>query len=142
MQTSTFWLKFRSLSPPSDLKISSRSPKPNQLFMVSKSYIHAKLVKICQLVHIILYRQETVTLTLTADAKGSAPKTIYPPPLRWGHIKMSPLNGITNARHPKMFKPLNFLHLPSLRKLPHCLTNLEYFHFVLPKVSVCLINVL
>ena len=39
------------------LKIRSRSPKPIQLFIMSKCYIHANLVKICQLVHEILCTQ-------------------------------------------------------------------------------------
>ena len=34
------------------LKIRSRSSKPIQLFIMSKCYIHANLVKICQLVHV------------------------------------------------------------------------------------------
>ena len=33
------------------LKIRSWSPKPNQLFIMSKCYIHANVVKICQPVH-------------------------------------------------------------------------------------------
>ena len=39
-------LKFGSLSPTVTLKIRSRSPKPNQLFILSHCYIHANLVKI------------------------------------------------------------------------------------------------
>ena len=39
------------------LKIRSRSPKPIQLFIISKCYIHANLVKIRQLVHVILCTQ-------------------------------------------------------------------------------------
>ena len=47
----TFWLKFGSLSPAVTLKIRSRSPKPNQLFIMSQCYIHANLVKIHPPVH-------------------------------------------------------------------------------------------
>ena len=42
---------FGGLSLAVTLKIRSRSPKPIQLFIMSKCYIHANLVKICQLVH-------------------------------------------------------------------------------------------
>ena len=35
MHTSTFWLKFGSLSPAVTLQIRSRSPKPNQLVIMS-----------------------------------------------------------------------------------------------------------
>ena len=44
------------LSPSVTLKIGSRSPKPNQLFIMSKCYIHANLVKIHLLVPEILSR--------------------------------------------------------------------------------------
>ena len=90
VHTSTFGLKFGSLSPAVTLKIRSRSPKPNQLFNMSQCYIHANLVKIHPPVHEISCKQESVTptptptLTLTPTPKGSAPKTICPPPLRWG----------------------------------------------------------
>ena len=57
MQTNTFWLKFGGLSLAVTLKIRSRSPKPIQLFIMSKCYIHANLVKIHQLVHEILGTQ-------------------------------------------------------------------------------------
>ena len=80
VHTSTFWLKFGSLCPAVILKIRSRSPKPNQLFIMSQCYILANLVTIHLLVHEISCIQESVTLTPT----GSAPKTICPIPLRWG----------------------------------------------------------
>ena len=69
------------------LKIRSRSPKPNPLFItcLSQCYIHANLAKIHPLVHEISCKQESVTPTPT----GSAPKTICPPPLRWGDISRS-----------------------------------------------------
>ena len=54
MQTNTFWLNFIGLSLAVTLKIRSRSPKPIQLFIMSKCYIHANLVKICNLFHEIL----------------------------------------------------------------------------------------
>ena len=80
-----FWLKFGSLSPTVTLLIRSRSPKPNQLLIMSQCYIHAHLVKIHPRVHEIPCKQENVTLTpmLTLTPMGSAPKTICPPPLRW-----------------------------------------------------------
>ena len=68
------WLKYGSLSPAVTLNIRSRSPKPNQLFIVSQCYIHANLVKIRQQVHKISCRQETVRLTPTSMSRGSAPK--------------------------------------------------------------------
>ena len=82
VHTSTFGLKFGSLSPAVTLKIMSRSPKPNQLFIMSQCYIHANLVKIHPPVHEISCKQGRVTPTLTPTR--SAPKTIFPPPLRWG----------------------------------------------------------
>ena len=90
VHTSTFWLKFGSLSLTVTLKIRSRSPEPNQLFNMSQCYIQANLVKIHLPVHEILCKQESVTLTptltpmLTPMPTGSAPKTICPPLLQWG----------------------------------------------------------
>ena len=81
VHTSTFWLKFGSLSPAVTLKIRSSPPKPNQVIM-SQCYMHANLVKIHPPVHEISCKQESVTLTQTPT--GSTPKTICPPPLRWG----------------------------------------------------------
>ena len=40
VHTSTFWLKFGSLSPAVTLKIRSRSPNPNYLFTMSKLTLH------------------------------------------------------------------------------------------------------
>ena len=57
MQTNTFWIEFGGLSLAVTLKVRSRSPKPVQLFIVSKYYIHANPVKIRQLVHEILCTQ-------------------------------------------------------------------------------------
>ena len=65
MHISTFWLNFGSLSPAVTLKIRSRSPKPNQLFIMSQCYIHANLVKIHPPVHEISCKQESLTLTPT-----------------------------------------------------------------------------
>ena len=83
VHTSTFGLKFGSLSPAMTLKIRSRSPKPKQLFIMSQCYIHANLVKIHPTVHEISCKQGSVTLTLKPTSTGSAPK-ICPPPLRSG----------------------------------------------------------
>ena len=44
VHTSTFWLKFGSLSLAVTLKNRSRSPKSNQLFIMSQCYFHANLV--------------------------------------------------------------------------------------------------
>ena len=71
-----FGLNLAVLSPAMTLKIRSRSPKPNQLFVMSQCYIHANLVKIYLPVHEISRIQESVTPTLT----GSAPKTMSPSP--------------------------------------------------------------
>ena len=57
MQTNTFWLKLGGFCLAVTLKIRSRSPKPIQLFVMSKCYIHANLVAIRQLVHEILCTQ-------------------------------------------------------------------------------------
>ena len=84
VHTSTFGLKFGSLSPAVTLKIRSRSPKPNQLSIMSQCYIHANLVKIHPPVHEISCKQGSVMQTLTQTLTGSAPKTRCPPPLRWG----------------------------------------------------------
>ena len=84
VHTSTFGLKFGSLSPAVTLKIRSRSPKPNQLIIMSQCYIDANLIKIHQPVHEISWKQESVTLTLTPTPIGSVPKTICPPPVWWG----------------------------------------------------------
>ena len=105
MHTITFWLTFDNLSPAVTLKIKSRSLKPNQLFILSKCYIHANVVKMHSPVHEISCKQESVTLkptptltttptptpkpVLTPTPTGSAPKTVCPPPLRWGDIMIN-----------------------------------------------------
>ena len=61
-------------------KIRSRSPKPNQLFIMSQYYIHANFIKIHLWVHELSCKQESVRLTLTPMPKGSAPKTMSPSP--------------------------------------------------------------
>ena len=85
MQTGPFLFKCGSLSPAVTL---TRSPKTNQLFIVSQCYIYANLIKIRQSAPEISFRKETVTpiLTLTPTPTGSAPKTIYHPLPRWGDI--------------------------------------------------------
>ena len=45
MQTNTFWLNFSGLSLAVTLKIRSKSRKTFQLFIMSKCYIYANLVK-------------------------------------------------------------------------------------------------
>ena len=66
------------------LKIRSRLPKPNQLFIMSQCYIHANLVKIWQSVHEISFKQESVMPTLSLTPTEFAQKTICPPPLSVG----------------------------------------------------------
>ena len=63
VHTSTFGLKFGSLSPTMTFKIRSRSP--NQLFIMSQCYIHANFFVIHPPVHEISCKQESVTPTLT-----------------------------------------------------------------------------
>ena len=81
---STLGLKFGSLSPAVTLKIRSRSPKSDQLIIVSQCYIHANLVKIHPPIHDISCKQESVRLMLKPTPTGYAPKTICPPLLWWG----------------------------------------------------------
>ena len=52
-----FGLIFGGLSLAVTLKIRSRSPKPIQLFIMSKCYIHANVVRIRRLVHETVYTQ-------------------------------------------------------------------------------------
>ena len=58
------WTKFGSLSPAVTLKNRSRSPKPNQLFIMSQCYIQANLVEICQSIHEIWCIQALLGLNL------------------------------------------------------------------------------
>ena len=95
VHTSTFWLKFSSLSPELTLKIGSRSPKPNQLFIMSQCYILANLVKIHQQVHEISCKQESVTPTPTptptanVDAYRIRTKNNISPSTSVGDIKIT-----------------------------------------------------
>ena len=89
VHTSTFGLNFGSLSPTVTLKIRSRSPKPNQLIIMSQCYIHANFVKIHPPVHEISCKQESVTQTLMPMPTGSAPKKICPPLLRFKFVGLS-----------------------------------------------------
>ena len=102
-------LNLAVLSPAVTLKIRSRSPKPNQLIIMSQCYIHANLVKIHPSVHQISPKQESVKLTLTPT--GSAPKTICPLPFGGGHNKgmnkqQQPDSGIhhTSAHCPRVYQ--------------------------------------
>ena len=61
------------------LLLKSKSPISNQLFVMSKLYIHENLVRIQPLVLKKLCRQEKVMLTPTA----STSKSICPPPHKW-----------------------------------------------------------
>ena len=81
MHTSTFWLKFGSLSPVLTLKNRSRSPKSNQLFIMSQCYIHVNLVEICQPVYEIWCTQALLGLnlavlspTVTLKIRSRSPK--------------------------------------------------------------------
>ena len=62
------------------LKFMSRSPKSNQFFVMSQLYSHESFERINPLDHKILCSEESMTLTPIA----STPKTMCPPPLRWG----------------------------------------------------------
>ena len=67
------------------LKIRSRSPKPNQLFIMSQCYIHANLVKIWLPVHEISCKQESVTPTPTLTPTPTGYQKKYVPlPFRCG----------------------------------------------------------
>ena len=91
VHTSTFGLKFGSLSPAVTLKIKSRSPKPNQLFIMSQCYIHANLLKIHPPVYEISCKQKSVTSTLTLMRWQKDPhQTHYVPlPFCGGHNYIS-----------------------------------------------------
>ena len=80
VHTSTFWLKFGSLSPAVTLQIRSRSPKPNQLFVMSQCYINADSIKIHPLVHEIWCKQESVTLTPMPTPTPTPTPTLTPTP--------------------------------------------------------------
>ena len=69
MQTSLFLLKFSGLSQIVTLKTRSWSTKPNQHFNMSKCYIHANLVKICQPICDISYTQALFGLYLAVTLK-------------------------------------------------------------------------
>ena len=84
MHTSTSWLKFGSLSPAVTLKNRSRSPKPNQLFIMSQYYIHANLVEICLPVHEIWCTQALFVL----NWQLSPAVTLK---IRWGSPKLNQL---------------------------------------------------
>ena len=71
VHTNTFWLKFGSLSPTVTLKIRSRSPKPNQLFIMSQCYTHANLVKIHPPVHGISSKQRKCHADADANANAN-----------------------------------------------------------------------
>ena len=82
VHTSTFWLRFGSLSPAVTLKIRSMSPKPDQLFIMSQCYIHANLIKIHPLVHEISCKQESAN----ADANRIRTKNNMSPSPSVGDI--------------------------------------------------------
>ena len=67
------------------LKIRSRSPKPNQLFIMSKCYIHANLVKIHPTVPIMQTRKCHADTNANADANRIRTKNNVPLPFSGGH---------------------------------------------------------
>ena len=95
VHTSTFGLKFGSLCPAVTLKISLRSPKPNQLFIMPQCYIHANLVKIRQPVHEISWETRKCHADADADANANADanrirtKNNMPPSPSVGDIKQN-----------------------------------------------------
>ena len=115
VHTSTFWLKFGSLSSTVTLKIRSKSPKPNQLFIMSHCYIHANLVTIHPLVHEISCKQESVTLTPTPTLTptGSPQKQYVPLPFSGGHNKC--IKPQVRGRQPQGDKILMLTETSSLR---------------------------
>ena len=86
VHTSTFGLKFGSLSPAVTLKIMSRSPKLNQLIIMSQCYIHANLVKIHPPVHEICKQESHADAN--ADINRIRTKTNMSPSPSVGDIIM------------------------------------------------------
>ena len=70
------------------LKIRSRSPKSNLFFVMSQFYIQENSVRIQLLVHKILCIQESLIQMPMPTPKGSAPKSMCPPPRRLGDINI------------------------------------------------------
>ena len=77
-------LKFDLFSTAVTLKLRTRSPKLNKVFIMSQCYIHVK-VTINPIAHVISCTQESPTPKLI----GSLPKikciSPHPPPFGWGH---------------------------------------------------------
>ena len=75
------------------LKIRSRSPKPNQFFAISQLNTHEIFLRIQQLAHKILSKEEnltqTPTPTPTSKPMGSTPKSMCLPPLQWEDIMIT-----------------------------------------------------
>ena len=72
VHTNTLGLKFGSLSPAVTLKIRSKSPKPNQLIIMSQCYNHANLVKIHPPVHEISCKTRKCHADADAEADTDA----------------------------------------------------------------------
>ena len=73
---------------------------------MSLCYIHANLVIICQLVHEITCKQESVMPTLMPTPTGFAPKTICPPHDKVNKVeKWQKLTTGLNPNHMHIFKP-------------------------------------
>ena len=96
MQTSTFGLKFDSLSYDVPMKIRSRSSKHKQLFKLSQWYAQTTTYWFIRY-HAFTQEREwgwagagggrgSGALILTPSLTGSAPKYV-PPPLEWREIK-------------------------------------------------------
>ena len=129
MQRNTFWPKFGSLSPAVTLNISSRSPKPNQLFFLSHCYIQANFVKTRQPVHEISCSQETVTLTRNCEADANAnteviwihTQSICPPPIRcvcvWGGGGVGIISATCTLIEPNVPKSLTHFRIVDPCKL-------------------------
>ena len=90
MQTSTFGLKFDSLSYDVSVKIRSRSSTHKQLFKLSQWYAQTTTY---WFIRYLAFTQErgwgrgSGTLILTPSLTGSAQKYV-PTPLEWGKIKI------------------------------------------------------
>ena len=87
MQKPSFGLNMTFQSAYLTLKISSRSPKPNQLFPPSQNKKYACLVKIHLLFQKITNRNKAAQ-TPAGTPKGSASKSLCPPCVGAGDINI------------------------------------------------------
>ena len=129
MHTSIFGLKFGSLSPAVTLKNISRSPKSNQLFIMSQCYIHANLVEICQPVHEIWctqafwlkYGSLSPAVTLKIRSRSPKPNQVFTMSQCYIHAKV------------KIHQPVH-----EISRIQESVTPIESRHSVLkPPFLIC-----